>query len=80
MLGMMLLGLILGAIQAIWIFPDTVRVLAATAALALGASAAARVSIRILENRAPDQLREFVEGPRRMFASLDHHSRPETSS
>lgn len=74
MMGCLIIGLALGAIQAIWVFPHPTRVVAATAVLSAAAWAIARVSIRILENRVPEHLQRFVDGGTRMFAGVDRES------
>ncbi|MCC7043472.1 MAG: hypothetical protein IT183_06400 [Acidobacteria bacterium] len=64
-------ALILGAVQAIWVFPHPGRVVVLSAALAVGAWFAMRMSIRILESRVPETLQGFVQAPGRLF-SMTH--------
>ncbi|ODS54893.1 MAG: hypothetical protein ABS36_10575 [Acidobacteria bacterium SCN 69-37] len=71
MMGILVVALVLGAIQAIWVFPHYGRIAAATAVLATVAWLAGRASTRVLENRVPDYLRRFTEGPARMFSVGD---------
>lgn len=68
MFGFLMVAFILGAIQAIWVFPHPARVVVAASVLGAAAWFAGRFSIRILENRTRDALQGFVQGPGRMFA------------
>lgn len=67
MFGFLILALILGGIQAVWVFPHPVRIAVAATLLAITGLFAARLSIRVLENRVPEALRGFVQSPARMF-------------
>lgn len=68
MFGFLIVALVLGAIQALWVFPDPARVAGATVLLGVAAWSAGHFSIRVLENRTHDTLALFVGGPPPMFA------------
>jgi hypothetical protein len=69
MFGFVIVTLVLGAIQALWVFPHPARVVVASAVLAGAAWPAARASMRMLERRTRAHLDAFSTGPARMFAS-----------
>lgn len=68
MLACLVVAAILGGVQAFWVFPHPVRVIAGAAILSALAWALGRVSLRVLENRVPGYLDDFVESRTRMFA------------
>jgi hypothetical protein len=68
MMACAVVALILGGVQAIWVFPHPGRIVALSATLAVAAWFAMRMSIRILEDRVPETLREFVQAPGRLFS------------
>lgn len=76
MFGALVVMLILGGIQAIWVFPHPTRVVVATLVLGTAAWFAGRFSIRVLESRVPEALQGFVQGPARLFSMTrgDEHA------
>jgi hypothetical protein len=68
MLACAVVALILGALQALWVFPHPDRIVALSAALAVAAWLATRMSIRMLERRVPAMLQQFVQAPGRLFS------------
>ena len=71
MLGCLVVAALLGGIQAFWIFPHPLRVIAGAAVLLVAAWTIGRVSVRVLENRVPGYLDGFTESRTRMFAGLE---------
>jgi hypothetical protein len=67
MVAFLFVALILGAVQALFVFPHPVRVVAAIGVLGTAAWVATGFSIRILENRVRGALESFIQGPGRMF-------------
>ena len=70
MLGAMVIMLLLAVVQAFFVFPHPARILIVAGLFAAAAWVAARLSLRVLENRVLDQLAEFSSGPGRLFTMV----------